>query len=188
MGSVRPFQNSLARFRRPYFRLWHRPHRRVGRAEVELSDLVPLLGVVPVPAGVGDQEPVAVDEGVVDGDDALVAVAGSGILLEQLQSSLIEALGVPGDLGEEAVEAGLVGGVGERLMDAEDGLALGDEEPGEVLGEMAALAVVGEEVAVSGHGVANHGGEYDNPWHDQMLRTPTAPEEIRVGMRRFYLF
>src|SRR6266511_6332025 len=38
MGSVRPFQNSLARFRRPYFRLWHRPHRRVGRAEVELRN------------------------------------------------------------------------------------------------------------------------------------------------------
>jgi len=101
---------------------------------------------------------------------------------------LIESFGVPGDLGEEAVEAGLVGGVGERLVDAEDGLALGDEEAGEVLGEVAALAVVGEEVAVSGHGIANHGGEFDNPWHDQMLRTPTAPEGIRAAMRRFYLF
>src|SRR5512135_3058756 len=39
MGSLRPFQNSLVRFRRPYFRLWHQPHRRVGRAEVELREL-----------------------------------------------------------------------------------------------------------------------------------------------------
>ena len=78
--------------------------------------------------------------------------------------------------------------MGERLMDAEDGLALGDEEPGEVLGEMAALAVVGEEVAVAGHGVAEHSGEFDNHWYDQMLCTPKAPEETRVGMCRFFLF
>ena len=50
--------------------------------EVVLGDLVPLLGVVPEPAGVGDQQAVAVDQGVVDGDDALVAVAGGGVLLE----------------------------------------------------------------------------------------------------------
>ena len=35
--------------------------------EVVLGDLVPLLGVVPEPAGVGDKLAVAVDEGVVDG-------------------------------------------------------------------------------------------------------------------------
>ena len=50
--------------------------------EVVLGDLVPLLGVVPEPAGVGDQQAVAVDQGVVDGDDALVAVARGGVLLE----------------------------------------------------------------------------------------------------------
>src|SRR3954469_21983575 len=50
--------------------------------EVVLGDLVPLVGVVPVPSGVGDQHPLPVDERVVDGDDALVAVAGGGVVLE----------------------------------------------------------------------------------------------------------
>ena len=107
---------------------------------------------------------------------------------QPLQAPLVEALGVPGDLSEEAVETGLVGGVRERLMDAEDGLALRDEEPGEVLGEVAALALVGEEVAVLGYCITDYRGEFDNSWHDQMLRTPSAPERIGVGMRRFYLF
>src|SRR5437764_949460 len=47
---------------------------------------------------------------------------------------------------EEAVEAGLVGCVRDRLMDAEDGLTLGDEKPGQVFGEVTALALVGEQV------------------------------------------
>ena len=135
--------------------------------EVVLGDLVPLLGVVPVPAGVGDQHPVPVDQGVVDGDDALVAVAGGGVLLEPLQAPLVEGLDVPLGLGEEAVEAGLVGGLGELVVDAEDGLPLGDEEAGEVLGEVAALALVGEEVAVLGQGVLDQLGELDDPWHDR---------------------
>ena len=50
--------------------------------EVVLGDLVPFLGVVPVPPGVGDQHAIAVDQGVVDGDDPLIAVASRGILLE----------------------------------------------------------------------------------------------------------
>ena len=63
--------------------------------EVVLGDLVPLLGVVPEPAGVGDQLAVAVDQGVVDGDDALVAVARGRVLLQQFQPSLVERLDVP---------------------------------------------------------------------------------------------
>ncbi len=45
--------------------------------EVILSDFVPLLGVIPVPTGVGDQQAVPVDQGVVDGDYAVVTVASS---------------------------------------------------------------------------------------------------------------
>ena len=53
--------------------------------EVVLGDLVPLLGVVPEPPGVGDQHAIAIDQGIVDGDDPLVAVASGGVLLEFLQ-------------------------------------------------------------------------------------------------------
>src|SRR4051794_39867128 len=145
--------------------------------QVILGDLVPLLGMVPEPAGVGDQEAVAVDQGVVDRDDALVAIARGGVLLESLQAALVDRLDVPGGLGEEAIEARLVGGLGELIVDAEDGLALGDEEAGEVFGEVATLALVGEEVAVLVQGIPDELGELDNSWHEQMLRGPTTPGE-----------
>ena len=60
-----------------------------------LGDLVPLLGVVPEPSDVGDQLTGSIDEGLVDGDDPLVAVAGGRILLEQFQASLVQGTGVP---------------------------------------------------------------------------------------------
>src|SRR5512142_2667801 len=60
----------------------------------------------------------------------------------------------------------LVGGLGELVMDAQDGLPLGDEEPGEVLGEVAALALVSEEITVLSQGVLDDPGELDDPWHD----------------------
>ena len=135
-----------------------------------LGDLVTVLGMVPIPPGVGDQQPVPVDQGIIDGDDALVAVAGGGVLLEQVESSLIQILGVPGGLGQEAIEAGLVGGLGELVVDAQDGLALGDHQPGEVLGEVPPLGLVGEEVAELGEGVPDDLGEFDDAWHDQMPR------------------
>ena len=59
---------------------------------------------------------------------------------------------------------------------------------GEVLGEVAALALVGEEVAVSGQGVLDELGELDDPWHEQMLRSPTAPEPIGDKTGRICLF
>ena len=144
--------------------------------EVVLGDLVPFLGVIPEPAGVGDQLAVPVDQGVVDGDDAVVARAGERVLLEPFQSSLVERLDIPGDLGQEPVETGLIGGLGELVMDSQDGLPLCDEESGEVFGEVAALTLVGEEIAVLVQGILNDLGEFDDPWHDDMLRSPTAPE------------
>ena len=119
-----------------------------------------------------------VDQGIVDGDDALVAVAGRGVFLEEFQAALVERLDVPVGVGEEAVEAGLVGGLGELPVDAEDVLAVGDEQAGEVLGEVAALGLVGEEVAVL-EGFLNDLGELDDASHEQMLRTPFAPGENR---------
>src|SRR5512135_558977 len=156
--------------------------------EVVLGALVPLFGVVPVPSGVGDQQAVPVDQSVVDGDDALVAVARGGGLLEPLQAVLVEDLDIPHDLGEEAVEAGLIGGLGELFMDSEDRLALGDEESGQILGEMAALTLVGEEVTILSQGVLDQRGELDDPWHDQMLGSPTAPKRIEGKTGRLYLF
>jgi hypothetical protein len=153
-----------------------------------LGDLVPLLGVVPEPAGVGDQLTGPVDQGVVDGDDTLVAVARGGVLLELFQSSCVEGCDVPVGVREEAVEAGLVGGLGEFAVDAEDGFPLGHDQACKVFGEVPPLGFVAEEVAVLGEAVLNQRGEFNNPWHDRMLRSPTAPERFEVKMERFYLF
>ena len=130
--------------------------------EVVLGDLVPFLGVIPERAGVGDQLAVPVDQGVVDGDDAVVAIAGERVLLEPFQSSLVERLDIPGDLGHEPVETGLIGGLGELVMDSQDGLPLCDEESGEVFGEVAALTLVGAEIAVLVEGTERPWG-FDDP-------------------------
>src|SRR5215472_4754820 len=119
----------------------------VVNKDVVVSDLIALLGMVPEPAGVLDQLARVIDERVVDGDDALVAVAGVRRLLQQVEAALVEALLVPVGVGEEAVEAGGVGGLGEFPVDSRDVLALGHEEAGKILGEMTALGLIGEEVA-----------------------------------------
>ena len=138
--------------------------------------------MVPEPAGVGDQLTGPVDQGVVDGDDTLVAVARGGVLLELFQSSCVEGCDVPVGVREEAVEAGLVGGLGEFAVDAEDGFPLGHDQACKVFGEVPPLGFVAEEVAVLGEAVLNQRGEFNNPWHDRMLRSPTAPERFEVKM------
>jgi hypothetical protein len=88
--------------------------------QVVVGDLVPLLGVVPEPAYVVDELAVVVDQGVVDGDDPVVAVTGVGLLLQQVEPSLVDGQFVPGLVVDEAVEAGLVGSAGELGVDAGD--------------------------------------------------------------------
>jgi hypothetical protein len=105
-----------------------------------------------------------------------MAVAGGRLFLKRLQPPVIESLGVPLGVGEVAIEAGLIGGLCELVVDAEDGLPLCDEESGEVFGEVTALALVGEEFAVLGQGILDQLGEFDDPRHDRMLRSPKAPE------------
>ncbi len=105
-----------------------------------------------------------------------------------LEPSIVERLGVPLGGGEEAIEAGLVGGLGELVMNAEDGFPVGDEQAGEVLGEVATLALIGEEVAVLGQGGFDQLGKFDNSRHKPMLRSPTAPEQFGQNSSLVYLF
>jgi hypothetical protein len=128
-------------------------------------------------ACVGDQETVTVDQGIVDGDDSLVAVAGRGVFLKFVETSLIESLDVPYSVGQKPIEAGLVGSLCELTVDSQHGLSLGDDQTGEILGEMSALALVGEEFAVLSQGLLDNLGKLNDPWHDQVLLTPFAPGE-----------
>src|SRR5690242_13251992 len=115
--------------------------------DVVVGDLVALLGMVPEPTSVLDQLALVVDERIVEGDDPLVAVARSWVLLQEVEPTLIKQLRVPVGVGEEAVEAGRIGGLGKFPVDGGNILPLGDEQAGEILGEVAALRLIREEVA-----------------------------------------
>src|SRR4051812_28031594 len=76
--------------------------------EVVVGDEVALVGVVPEPANILNQLTLVIDQDIVDGNDALVAEAGVGVLLQEFESPLVDLFHVPSGLGEEAVEAGLI--------------------------------------------------------------------------------
>src|SRR5207249_3174909 len=109
---------------------------------------------------------LVIDEGVIDGQDAVSGVTGIGGLLHQLQTAAIEFLGLPDGVGEEAIETGLVGGLGKLAVNTADGLVLGDIESGEVFGEVASLRFVGEEIAELAQGLLNDRGELNDTGHD----------------------
>jgi hypothetical protein len=71
---------------------------------------------------------------------------------------------------QEAIETGLIGGLGEFPMEAEDGLALSDHQSGEVFGEMVPLGLIGEQIPKMIEGVVNDRGKVDDGGHDQVLR------------------
>src|SRR5579884_1134179 len=125
--------------------------------------------MVPEPTYIFDAGAVMIEEGIIDRDGSVVAVACGGVLLQQVQASLVECLDVPGFVVEKAVEAGLVGGVSELGVDAGDGLARGNVEAGEVFGEVTALRLVGEAIAEVAEGLLDHVGEGNDASHGEDL-------------------
>src|SRR5262245_27073806 len=69
--------------------------------DVIVGDLVAFLGMVPEPTSVLDQLALVVDERIVEGDDPLVTVARSWVLLQEVETALIKQLRVPVGVGEE---------------------------------------------------------------------------------------
>ena len=143
--------------------------------QVVLGDLVALLGMVPEIAGVGDERALVVDQDVVDGDDAVVGVPGRRVLLEELEAAPVELIGVPLRVGEEAVEAGLVGDLGELAVDAQDGLVVGHEQAGQVFGKVAALRIVGEKRVEVPNGLAHDVGPLNDTRHGVPLAAAAPP-------------
>src|SRR5262245_47697178 len=117
----------------------------VGK-QVIMRNQVTFVSMIPEPAGIFDQFAVVVDQGVVDCNHAILAVAGGGVGLQPLQAMLIDALDIPRRLSQPAVEAGLVGGGGELAIDATDGLVLSDEQASQIFGKMAPGWFIGKEV------------------------------------------
>src|SRR5262249_3057685 len=151
--------------------------------DVVVSDLIALLGMIPEPADVLDAFAVVVDEGIVDGDDAVVAVARRGVLLEEVQAAAVDLVDVPVGVGKEAVEARLVGVVGELPVNAGQIVVFGHVQAGEVFGEMATLRLVGEEVAEYLERLLNHLRELDDAGHGRLLAQGVAPlDSVQVSM------
>ena len=80
--------------------------------------------MIPKPANIVDQFAIVVDQGVVNRDDTILAVAGGRVVLEPFQALLIQTLGLPRRLSQEAVEARLVRCIRKLACDATDGLVL----------------------------------------------------------------
>ena len=68
-----------------------------------IRNLVPVLSVIPEPANILDALAVVINQGVVDGDQALLAETRVGITLQQLQPPLVQCVLVPLDLREEPI-------------------------------------------------------------------------------------
>ena len=101
--------------------------------EIVMSDLVALLRVVPEPADILEELSVVVDEHIVARDHALMAVARVGRFLQPLQPPRVQRGDIPIGLGEEAVQARLVGRLGELAIDPRHTFPLGDHQAGEIL-------------------------------------------------------
>ena len=80
----------------------------------------------------------------------------------------VELFHVPRHLGDPAVQAGLIRGLGKLGVDHRYVLALGHHQPGQIFGKMPALRGVGEHPAELVHGVLDYGGKNDNTGMDHL--------------------
>lgn len=155
------------------FAIW----ANVVSEQVVMSDLIALLGMIPKPADILDQLAVVVDEDVVQSEDATRLVASGGIFLEQLQTSLVEGVDIPIDLGEEFVEARLIGGLGELVVNAENGFSFGQEESGKVFGEMLSLRLATKQVGEVLLSLFDELRECNDTWHGSAPCGLSAPSK-----------
>lgn len=115
--------------------------------QVIVGDAVPLVSVVPEPADILDQLPVVVNQRVVEWNDTVLAVAGGRVVLQPFEALRIQTVGFPRRLGQEAVQARLVGRVGELTRNATDRFAFGDQQARQVLGEVNPCWLVRKDVS-----------------------------------------
>ena len=68
----------------------------VGDEQIVVGNQVTHLGVIPEVADVLDQFAVVVNQGVVNWDDAILAITGGRVVLEPFETVVIQAVGLPG--------------------------------------------------------------------------------------------
>src|SRR5215212_2492716 len=112
--------------------------------QIVVGDQVTLVGVVPKPANIVDQFAVMVNQGVVNRDDAVLTIAGGWVMLEPFETLVIQTLRLPRRLGQEAVEAGLVGRISELASNTTDCFMFGDKQTSDVFGKVNACWLIRE--------------------------------------------
>ena len=89
-----------------------------------MSNQVALVGMIPKPANIVDQFAIVVDQGGVNREDTVLAIAGGWVVLEPFKALPIQVIRIPRRLSQEAVEARLVRCIRKLACDATDGLVL----------------------------------------------------------------
>jgi len=77
--------------------------------DIIVSDFVATFGMIPEVADVLNRFAIMVDQDIINGDDPLGAIAGVRLLLQPIESLLVERFFVPIHFGQPAIETGLVG-------------------------------------------------------------------------------
>jgi len=145
--------------------------------QIVVGDLVAVFGVIPEPTHVVDQLAFVIDQHVVDGDHALVAIARRVIALQDFQTPFVELLLVPDHVGEEPVKARLIGGVGELTVDGRHVFLACDQQARDVFGKVLSLRLAGKEVGEVGQRFENDVRKFDNRGHGQSLHNLCAPSK-----------
>src|SRR4029450_11322193 len=126
---------------------------------------MPLVSVIPEPAGIFNQLPVMIDERVINRDHTVWCIVGGRVTLQQFKAPVVECLFIPVNLSEKAVQAGLVGRDSKLAVDTADGFAFSDEQASQILGEVPALWVVSKQIRVLDQEILHDAGELDNRGH-----------------------
>src|SRR5437870_2019631 len=105
-----------------------------------------LVGVIPEIADIVDQLTSVVNQGVINRNDPILAIAGGRVMLEPFKAVGVDAIRLPRRFGQPAIETGLVGGGRKLARDATDRLVFGHQQTSEVLSEVTARGFIRQEV------------------------------------------
>jgi len=117
----------------------------VGK-EIVMGHNMPLVGMIPEAPHIGDQFAIVVDQGIVQGNDAILPVPGGRIVLEPFETVGVDPGHIPDRLRDPAVQAGLVRRIREFACDAADRLVFDNQKAGHVFGEVDTCGFIGKVI------------------------------------------
>jgi hypothetical protein len=157
--------------------------------KVVVSNLVAILGVVPEPPDIGNQLAFVIDQHVIDGDHTLVAIAGTGVALQDVQTFLVERLFIPNRVGEKPIEARLIRRVRKLAVDGRDVFLARHEQAGNVFGKVSSLRFARKYVGEVRQRLEHDLRKFDDRGHGHFLRELRAPSDTTsIGTKKERFF